>query len=91
VEDTAAELEQALASRRRLTRYRRILVAILLILGAVLFVLTRFESAALRRPIVLLAIAWFGLWLPTFRVVVFERLAQRLVEHLAASPQRSKR
>ncbi|HVV17234.1 MAG TPA: hypothetical protein VHH90_08535 [Polyangia bacterium] len=91
MEDTAAELEQALADRRRLARYRRILVTILLILGAALFVLTRLEAGAPRRAVALLTIAWFGLWLPTFRVVIFERYTQRLIERLAASPQRSRR
>jgi hypothetical protein len=91
VEDRAAELGEAIESRRRLARYRRILVALLVTLATALFVLTRFEVSALRRPIALLGIAWFGLWLPTVRVMMFERYTQRLIDRLSASRQPSKR
>jgi hypothetical protein len=91
VDDRAAELGEAIENRRRLARYRRVLVALLMTLAAALFVLTRFQGSALSRPIALLAIAWFGLWLPTVRVMIFERYTQRLINRLSASHQPSRR
>jgi len=88
VDGPAAELAQALSDRRRIARYRRILVALLILVGGAVFVLTRFRLPALRRPIMLLAVGWCGLWLPTFRAVVFEIITQRRIDRLSSSPQR---
>jgi hypothetical protein len=90
VEDLAADLERALVDRRLLARYRRILVGLLLVLGTVIFAATRLQLPALRRPIGLVAVVWFSLWLPTFRALILEHKTQRLIDRLSASLQRSR-
>ena len=67
---------------RSLASFRRIIGALLIVIGAPLIVLGQFPNSTTQRAVTLLALLWLFLVLPMVRVLCMEWQNNRLIERL---------
>jgi hypothetical protein len=78
----SVRLRCAICDGKRLASFRRILVALLVAVGAPMAALSRSVDPTIRHVLTILAMAWVFLFLPTVRLLCMEWRNGRTVESL---------